>query len=101
MDYFEQTAYWLLAGSKGALNRLRIIGILGQKPMNLHELSKQTGLSYKTAQHHIELLVENNLLSRTGNKYGAVFFVSDQLKAHDALVKKLVDAQKQMEGEKA
>jgi predicted transcriptional regulator len=98
MDFFEQTAYWLLAGSKGAANRLRIIQILDTKPMNLNELSKQSDLNYKTAQHHIELLMENNLVSKAGNRYGQVFFISEQLKTHDALVKKLLETKPSQEG---
>lgn len=92
MDYFEQTAYWLLAGSKGAGNRLRLIGLLMNKPMNLHELSKEAGLNYKTTQHHVNLLDEHRLVSKAGNKYGQVFFISDQLKEHDALLKKLLES---------
>jgi predicted transcriptional regulator len=85
MDSIEQTMYWLLAGSKGSLNRIRILQTLERKPMNLNELSKATGMNYKTAQHHIELLLENNLLIAKGNKYGQVYFISDLLKSKNEL----------------
>ncbi|MCR4334972.1 MAG: winged helix-turn-helix domain-containing protein [archaeon] len=91
MDYFEQTIYWLLAGSKGALNRLKIISDLEKKPMNMNELSKKTGLNYTTIQHHIDLLLENNLLVERGSKYGKVLFISSQLIEKNSLVKKLFD----------
>ena len=100
MDYFEQTMYWLLAGSKGAANRIRIIGKIKNKPMNLNELSKKTGLSYKTAQHHIELLLENNLIVKTGNRYGQVYFLSDQLKEKNESLKKMLETNNEMEEKK-
>lgn len=90
MDSFEQTMYWLLSGSKGSLNRIKILALLQTKPMNLNELSKTMNLNYKTAQHHIELLLENNLIVTKGNKYGQVYFVSDALQAKHELFNTLV-----------
>ncbi len=91
MDYFEQTAYWLLLGSKGAENRIKIIKILKNKPMNLNELSKKTGLNYKTVQHHIELLTEHNILKRVGNKYGGIYFISQEFNGKKELIKKMLE----------
>ena len=100
MDYFEQTVYWLMAGSKGASNRLRIIEVLEKKPMNLNELSKKVNLNYKTVQHHIDLLIENNLLVKMGNKYGQVYFLSEQMREKQGLFKKLLDTSNLEETEK-
>lgn len=91
MDYFEQTIYWLLAGSKGALNRIKIIQSLEKRPMNLNELSEKVSLNYKTVQHHTDLLIENNLLVTQGKKYGKVFFISEQLTQKNSLLKKLFE----------
>ena len=91
MDYFEQTMYWLLSGSKGAINRVRIIAELDKKPVNMNELSKKTNLNYKTIQHHIQLLLENNLIVERGSKYGKIFFLSPQLDEKKSLFKKLFD----------
>lgn len=92
MDFFEQSMYWLLAGSKGSSNRIKIIEIIEKKPMNLNELSKKINLNYKTVQHHIDLLIENNLLVKAGNRYGQIYFVSDNLKEKTDLFKKISDA---------
>lgn len=84
--------YWLLSGSKGANNRLKILTVLSKKPMNLNELSQKVGLNYKTVQHHIGLLLENNFLVKAGSRYGQVYFLSDQLKENNGLLKKLLDS---------
>jgi predicted transcriptional regulator len=56
MDYFQQTIYWLIAGSKGGKSRISILKEIEKKPANLNEISKITRMNYKTAQHHIELM---------------------------------------------
>lgn len=99
MDSIEQTMYWLLAGSKGSLNRIRILSTLEKKPMNMNELSKETQMNYKTAQHHIELLLENNLIVGKGNKYGQVYFLSDLLKSKNELFTTLKQNVAAQEGE--
>lgn len=100
MDFFQQTAYWLLAGSKGGANRIKILQELEKKPLNPNELSKKTGLNYKTVQHHIGLLTQNQLLVKRGNRYGGVFFWSEELKKNHGLFKKLFEEQIQGEEKK-
>jgi hypothetical protein len=36
-------------------------------------------LDYKGVQHHISVLEKNNLITRVGEKYGVLYFVSDYL----------------------
>ena len=89
MDSFEQTLYWLLSGSKGGANRIKILSFLQTNPCNLHELSQHMHLNYKTTQHHVELLLENNILVTKGNKYGQIYFVSDAFQSKKELFEKL------------
>ena len=91
MDSFQQVLFWLIAGSKGGTNRARILFALEKEPMNSNVLSKKVKLDYKTTQHHINLLLENHLIVRTGDKYGQIFFISPQLKDNWSLFKKLFE----------
>lgn len=92
MDSFEQTMYWLLSGSKGSLNRIKILTYLEKRPANVNELSKELKLNYKTMQHHMALLLENNLLVAKGNKYGQMYFLSDVFQSKRELFNKLAGA---------
>lgn len=92
MDSLEQTMYWLLSGSKGSVNRLKILEYLEKKPSNMNELSKAMNINYKTTQHHIELLTENNLLVSKGNNYGQVYFHSEALQSKHELLHALLRA---------
>ncbi|MBI3842991.1 MAG: winged helix-turn-helix transcriptional regulator [Thaumarchaeota archaeon] len=67
---------YLFTGTRGGANRLRIILLLAERPLNLHQISKELGLDYNAIQFHIEVLEKNNLVSRVGERYGALFFLS-------------------------
>jgi len=100
MAKFQQILYWLIAGSKGGLNRARILGILEKKPMNSNALAKKLCLDYKTVQHHLALLLENQIIVATGRKYGQVFFLSPEMKDNWGLFKKLFEEKNVVEEEK-
>ena len=74
--------WFVFAGSRGGLNRLRIISALKDKPMNTNQLANDLGLDYKAIQHHINVLEKNNLISKEGEKYGVTFFVSTFLEVN-------------------
>ena len=69
----------MFAGSKGARNRIRIIDILRDRPSNINQLSESLGLDYKGVLHHISVLEKNNLVTKAGEKYGVLYFISDYL----------------------
>jgi predicted transcriptional regulator len=71
--------WYLFAGSKGAQNRIRIIDILKERPSNINQLSDTLGLDYKGVLHHISVLEKNNLVTRAGERYGVLYFMSDYL----------------------
>jgi len=47
--------------------------------MNTNQLSNALDLDYKTIQHHLELLEENNVLTTMGADYGKTYFLTDQM----------------------
>ena len=78
----RRVLWWLIGGSRGGRNRLRIIRSLSETPMNTNQLSKALDLDYKTIQHHLELLEENNVLTTMGDDYGKTYFVTDQMEGN-------------------
>jgi len=74
--------WFVFAGSRGGLNRLRIITALKEKPQNTNQLATELGLDYKAIQHHIKVLEKNNLISKEGEKYGITFFISTFLEVN-------------------
>jgi len=66
----------VFAGSKGCINRTKIVLQLRDTPLNTNQLSEKLGLDYKVVQRHIEILRKNNLLETVGNRYGEIYFLS-------------------------
>lgn len=74
--------WYLFAGSKGGDNRLRIIDLLSKRPYNINQLAEVLGLDYKAIRHHIMVLEKNNLVSKMGQKYAVLYFISNYLEAN-------------------
>jgi predicted transcriptional regulator len=81
---------FLFVGSRGGLNRLKIITILKETPLNTNQLAKDLGLDYKSIQHHIKILEKNNMITRIGEKYGITYFISIFLEANIATFEEIV-----------
>ena len=67
---------YLFTSTRGGFTRLRIIMYLLDKPYNTHQLSKVFDLDYKAVHHHMKVLEKNNMVSKVGEKYGAIFHLS-------------------------
>jgi DNA-binding transcriptional ArsR family regulator len=84
---------YLFTGTRGGYTRLRIIMLLIERPLNTHQLSKELGLDYKAIQHHMRVLEKNNLVTKIGDKYGALFHLSNfleiNIRALDEAIEKL------------
>jgi DNA-binding transcriptional ArsR family regulator len=78
----KRLLWYLFAGSKGGNNRLKIIDLLKERPYNINQLADVLDLDYKSIQHHIIVLEENNLVSKMGEKYGIMYFVSNYLEVN-------------------
>jgi predicted transcriptional regulator len=70
---------YLFTGTKGGYTRLKIIMSLETRPLNTHQLAKEMGFDYKAIQHHMKVLEKNNLVTKVGEKYGAIFHLSNFL----------------------
>jgi DNA-binding transcriptional ArsR family regulator len=82
----RQLLWFLIAGTRGGLNRARIIETLRERPCNAHQLSEALGLDYRTVRHHLHLLEKNGLVTRpAGDAYAAPYFLSAYLEGNYAV----------------
>jgi predicted transcriptional regulator len=78
----KRLLWFVFSGSRGGLNRLKIISKIKENPFNINQLAKELGLDYKAIQHHIRVLEKNNLISKVGEKYGVTYFISTFLEVN-------------------
>ena len=83
--------FYLFTSTRGGLTRLRIIMLLLEKPFNTHQLSQELDLDYKAVQHHMKVLEKNNMVSKVGEKYGAVYHLSNFLEINISALDEAID----------
>ena len=82
---------YLFTSTRGGLTRLRIIMHLLDQPYNTHQLAKVLDLDYKAVQHHMKVLQKNNMVSKIGEKYGAIFHLSNFLEINISGLDEAID----------
>jgi predicted transcriptional regulator len=87
----KRLLWFVFAGSRGGLNRLRLVLALKEKPLNTNQLAKELGLDYKAIQHHIGVLEKNNIITRLGEKYNVTFFISNFVEINMESFNEIVD----------
>jgi DNA-binding transcriptional ArsR family regulator len=78
----EGVLWYVFTGTRGGPNRVRIVRALREHPRNANQLAEDLDLDYKTVRHHLDVLLENNILDRGGDGYGAIYLISDQAEQH-------------------
>ncbi len=66
----------LVAGTRGGVNRARILVRLKERPRNANELAGELGLDYKTIRHHLKVLRRNDLVMASEEAYGTLYALS-------------------------
>ena len=80
--YAKRLLWFVFAGSRGGLNRLRLVSVLKNTPLNTNQLAKELGLDYKAIQHHVQVLEKNNIVTKVGEKYNVTYFISNFLEVN-------------------
>lgn len=87
----EDVLWHLLASSRGGPTRVQIIRTLEERPRNANELAEELDVDYTTVRHHTKILVENNVLRKSAEEYGALYLFTDQIRTHWDTVEEILD----------
>jgi DNA-binding transcriptional ArsR family regulator len=87
----EDVLWHLLASSRGGPSRVRILRAIDERPRNANQLAAALDLDYTTVRHHLDRLVENNVVRSTANDYGAVYLISDQARTNWDTVEEILE----------
>ena len=78
----EKALWYLLAGTRGGQNRVRLIRSLSERPRNANQLADQLDLDYNTVRHHLDMLIDHDVVERGEADYGALYFLTDGFERH-------------------
>jgi DNA-binding transcriptional ArsR family regulator len=97
MREVEKALYWILAGTMGGANRVRILNELIKKPQNTNNLSKVLDLDFKTVQYHLKVLEKNGFVTfKGGGGFSRLYFPSQIVEDNVETLHKIIQ---QMENE--
>jgi len=74
----EQALWYLFAGTRGGENRARIVHALEDRPRNANQLAEHLAVDYNTVRHHLDMLVDHDVVEKGDEDYGALYFLTEQ-----------------------
>ncbi|QMU53586.1 MAG: ArsR family transcriptional regulator [Nitrosopumilus sp.] len=84
--------FWYVFGaSRGGGNRIKIISFLKDSPVNTNKIAEYLHLDYKGVKHHLDVLEKNNLVTKIGERYGMIFFLSPLLEENIDLFEEIAE----------
>jgi DNA-binding transcriptional ArsR family regulator len=87
----EGVLWYVLTGTRGGPNRARVLRAVAEQPRNANQLAEALDLDYKTVRHHLEVLVENDVVEKSGDDYGAVYIPTDRTREHWDTVEEIIE----------
>ncbi|WP_255149339.1 ArsR/SmtB family transcription factor [Halorarius halobius] len=87
----EASLWYVLTGTRGGTNRVRILKALDERPRNANQLAEDLDLDYKTVRHHLDVLEENNIVRDSGDDYGAIYLPTDEARVHWETVEEIIE----------
>ncbi len=87
----EDVLWHLLASSRGGPSRVQILRAIDERPRNANQLADELDLDYTTVRHHLDRLVENNVVRPSGDDYGAVYRITDATRTHWETVEEIME----------
>lgn len=87
----EGVLWYVLTGTRGGKNRVRLLRALDERPRNANQLAENLDLDYKTVRHHLDVLVENDVLKSSGDEYGAVYLPTERVEHHWDAVEEIIE----------
>ena len=75
----QASIVYLFVGYRSGINRAKIIGLLKEYPYNVNQLTEALKVDYEAIQRHISVLKKNNIVNKTGEKYGVLYSISNFL----------------------
>lgn len=87
----EGVLWYVLTGTRGGTNRVRILRALDEQPRNANQLAEALDLDYKTVRHHLDVLMDNDVLENSGDDYGAVYLPTGRARHHWDTIETIIE----------
>ncbi|WP_336344410.1 ArsR/SmtB family transcription factor [Halalkalicoccus ordinarius] len=87
----EAVLWYVLTGTRGGPNRVRLLQAIDERPRNANKLAEELDVDYTTVRHHLDVLLENGIVEKSGDEYGAIYLPTDQVQHHWKVVETIME----------
>ncbi len=87
---FKMILWFIIAGTKGGVNRAKILNLIKDTPMNANKIATALNLDHKTIVHHLKILSKNELVVKAEKDYGAEYQLSQIMKDNHMVLEEIM-----------
>jgi len=87
---FKMILWFIIAGTKGGINRAKILNLIKDTPMNANKIATVLNLDHKTIVHHVKILSKNELVVKAEKDYGAEYQLSQIMKNNHTVLEEIM-----------
>ena len=77
---FRMILWMIIAGTRGGINRARILNLIRETPTNANKIATTLKLDHKTVIHHVEILSKHELINKDDKDYAANYSLTQIMK---------------------
>ena len=88
---FKMILWSIIAGTRGGINRIKILNLIKDTPLNANRIATVLELDHKTVIHHIIILSKNKLITKDDKKYGATYKLTSIMKDNQNALEEIVE----------
>ena len=87
---FKMILWSIIAGTRGGINRAKILNLVKDTPMNANRIATVLNLDHKTVIHHVKILAKNELVTKAEKDYGAEYQLTQIMKENQSALKEIM-----------
>ena len=87
---FKMILWSIVAGTRGGVNRAKILNLIKDTPMNANKIATVLNLDHKTIIHHVKILAKNELVVKAEKDYGAEFELTKIMKENQSALEEIM-----------
>ncbi|WP_423744605.1 winged helix-turn-helix domain-containing protein (plasmid) [Haladaptatus sp. SPP-AMP-3] len=82
--------WYVLSGSRGGARRATLLAELAEEPRNPNRLAADLDIDYSTVRHHLDVLVEHELVETETGDYGSRYVLSAETERNWEEVERII-----------
>lgn len=88
---FKNILWFIIAGTKGGVNRAKILNLIKDTPMNANKIATVLSVDHKTVVHHVKILSKNELIVKAEKDYGAEYQLTQIMKENHSVLEEIME----------